>query len=181
MNPFQSASGTTVAVGNPFMQPASAGERKFPSMDDLYSRLVLMTPQKLEVVPKKEEHGGGEQERYTTDVVVLDGGHVEYGGEFDFGDLPCELDGMYIFNTPIIGALKGAHRKHTAVLGRVWRVPVKANRDKYPTREAIQAALDNWRIGMPKISFGWALGDFTQEDADLAMKYLDSKKADPFS
>lgn len=174
MNPFQSATGTTTAVGNPFMQPSSGGN--FPKIDDMFTRLVLLTPVKLEMVPKKPEHGGGEQERYTTDVVVLD------GGEFEFGELPHEIDGMYFSQANIVGALKGAARKFTAVLGRIQRQPIKADRPKYAIPGTDQLDLAKFEADLAKdrnLSFAWGIGHFSEADGELAMKYLESKNTPP--
>lgn len=168
-NPFQSAAGSTVAANNPFMQPASGGN--FPKIDDLFTRLVLMTPVKLDIVPKPEKFGGGTQERYTTDVVVLD------GGEFEFGELPYEIDGMYFSQANIVGALKGAQRKATAVLGRIQRQPIKDDRPKYTTPDG-KLDLAKFEADLAKdrnLSFAWGIGEFTDSDAALAMKYLESK------
>jgi len=169
-NPFQSAAGSTVAANNPFMQPASGGN--FPKIDDYFSRLVLLTPVKLETVPKAEKFGGGTQERFTADVVVLD------GGEFEFGELPYEVDGMYFSQANIVGALKGAQRKATAVLGRIQRQPIKDDRPKYTDAATGKLDLVKFEADLAKdrnLSFAWGIGEFTDADAALAMKYLENK------
>lgn len=173
MNPFQSATGATTAANNPFMQPVSGGN--FPKVEDLYSRLALLTPVKLETVPKQEKFGGGTQERYTTDVVVLD------GGEFEFGELPYVIDGMYFSQGNIVGALKGAARKFTAVLGRIQRQPIKEDRPKFTTPEGnvdlvkFEQALASDR----NLSFAWGIGPFNDADAEVAMRYVNSKNTPP--
>lgn len=174
MNPFQSATGATTAANNPFMQPVSGGN--FPKIDDLFTRLVLMTPVKLETVPKAEKFGGGTQERFTAEVVVLD------GGEFEFGELPYEVPSMYFSQANIVSALKAAHRKATPILGRIQRQPIKDDRPKYTVPGTDKYDLQKFEADLVKdrnLNFAWGIGEFTDADAELAMKYLESKAPAP--
>lgn len=64
----------------PFGAPA-APIAKRPRILDLYGRLLLIMPKKIETVPNKLAKVPGEmQDRMTADIVVLDGGPLAYGG-----------------------------------------------------------------------------------------------------
>ena len=65
--------------GDPFDAPAPQAARG-PRVRDMYGRLLLIIPHKLEEgVPNKMD-AGKLQDRMTADVVILDGGPIAFGG-----------------------------------------------------------------------------------------------------
>jgi len=76
---------------------------------------------------------------------------------------------------PIVKAAKEVLRRGNGdiILGRLWRFPQTGNKAKFPTRQAIEEALQNWRPGQPDVKYAWALETFTAEDAALATKFLE--------
>jgi hypothetical protein len=74
-DPFAGAGGD-----DPFSGPAPQQARG-PRLRDLYGRLLLIVPLKLEEgIPNRLSQNGGTQDRMTADVIVLDGGPIPYGG-----------------------------------------------------------------------------------------------------
>lgn len=63
---------------DPFSGPAPQQPRG-PRVRDMYGRLLLVIPHKLEDVPNRLQPGTT-QERMTADVIVLDGGPIAFGG-----------------------------------------------------------------------------------------------------
>lgn len=113
--PFPSA-----GAPDPFGGPAPRGDR--PKMRDLYGRLVLIMPKKLEagVATKWRDPVTQEvkrQDRLTMDIVVLDGGPLAYGGDptavppvphNKSAEVPVRFDGMYDSHTGIISQTRDA-------------------------------------------------------------------------
>lgn len=64
---------------DPFSGPAPAQARS-PRLRDVFGRLVLIIPHKLEEGIPNTLQPGTTQDRMTADVVILDGGQIEYGG-----------------------------------------------------------------------------------------------------
>jgi hypothetical protein len=64
---------------DPFDAPAPQ-EPKGPRIRDLYGRLLLIVPRKLEENIPNTREAGKFQDRMTADVVVLDGGTLHFGG-----------------------------------------------------------------------------------------------------
>lgn len=140
---------------------SGSGGGNYPKAADLFGALVMLTPIEVETVPGFE--GKGTAERLTADTVVLDG--------------PCqgEYPSMWWGQSPIVNAGKQSLRRDdgSIILGRLYRFPQAGNKEKYPTREAIETALAKWRPGKPEVRYAWALEKFTDEDQALAEKYLD--------
>jgi hypothetical protein len=80
----------TAATASPAATPFGNGEDPFsgpapqmvrgPRLREMYGRLLLLLPYKVETVPNRLDPAKGTQERMTADVVVLDGGPVQFGG-----------------------------------------------------------------------------------------------------
>lgn len=72
---------TPQATGDdPFDAPAPQRPRG-PRLQEMYGRLLLIIPHKLEEnVPNRLGKAGDTQDRLTADVVILDGGPINYGG-----------------------------------------------------------------------------------------------------
>lgn len=65
---------------DPFSGPAPQAPRG-PRLRDMYGRLILLVPHKLEEgIPNRLGPAGSVQDRLTADVVVLDGGPIAFGG-----------------------------------------------------------------------------------------------------
>lgn len=79
--PAQPATGSLAGdLDDPFMAPAPR-EARGPRLRDIYGRLLLIIPHKLEEgVPNRLNKKGETQDRMTADVVILDGGTIHYGG-----------------------------------------------------------------------------------------------------
>jgi hypothetical protein len=168
-DPFAQPSGNTAtATIDPFGQPTGGGT--YPKVADLFDALVLLTPVKVETVPKYRGKPGETQDRLTADLVILDGPRA---GE--------EYDSMWFGQIPIIKAAQTAMRKGVpSILGRVHRFPINEDKGKYADRHALEAAIASWRPGAGEPpSFAWALSPFDESDAQKARAYL-AGKASPF-
>lgn len=168
-NPFTQADGGSLPAGmeNPFLQPTS--NIKFPKFEQLFGRLIILMPRKLEVVPKYKKPEETE-ERMTADLVVLDGGPLN-----DDDNLPLQFDGMWINQQSIVGSLKGCLQKGAPTLGRAYRFPTKDSAADYPTRQAIEAGLNEHfasRGASPKPAFTWRLEQYTQDELAIAMQWF---------
>jgi hypothetical protein len=135
-----------------------------PKIPDLEGRLVVMVPRAfVDDAPKAKEYqkdaSDTTQDRYTADVIVLDGGPLtfEYPGQADdkgnrptltstVEDLPALFPGRWIFEQAIIGQLKkvdGSARP--MLLGVVRRGPQSKDRAAGKTFQDIAAAHEAWR------------------------------------
>jgi hypothetical protein len=119
--PAQSpAAGEVMAA---FADPSAIGGTR-PAVRDLVGRVVVIKPTRYEErVPGVDP--GTFQERITADVLILDGGHLEFGGNPTRGrpnllavNAPYLTQGMYISNTNIVGAVRDQTGKGV-VLGRI--------------------------------------------------------------
>lgn len=174
-NPFQQPTGGNTPSGNPFMQPPIGGA-KFPKVEQLFGRLVIMRAHKIEVVvknPKFAKEPGETEERATTDLVVLDGPPLPEPCEDE--PLPALFERMWINQGSIVGALKGGMKKGMPILGRVFRFPTKDSVVKFPTRQSIEEGFVAWAnagfIG-DKPLFSWRLEQYTEDELEVAMKWL---------
>lgn len=152
----------------------SGGGGSYPKLDELEGKLVLLKPSKVETVPKPAQFGGkpGEtQERLTSDCVVF-----EEDGSYEV------FDDMYFSQVGIVNPGKRAMKPGAKpfVLGRVTMFPTgdqkKAGVD---TPEKLKAARDEWMAGLKagkkgiqEPRYAWGLGDFSDEDVAIAMKYV---------
>lgn len=165
-DPFASASGATTATvapgEDPFAQPASSS---FPKLYEMFGCLLLIKPTELGKGPDYNDKTKL-VDRITADVTILDG---EPEGEWEVGQVISE---MYLSQASLIGVLKPALRKNGMILGRLHRAPTKDNKDKYPTPEALEAAMAKVKPGQPQINYTWKLAEFTPEDAAKARDFL---------
>lgn len=141
---------------NPFNAPAPVGGVR-PRVADIAGRMVAFTPTALALnVPGIK--AGTFQDRITTDVVVLDGGPLAFGGKPEKGiphtlviSTPCEFTGMYVSQTNMVGALRGSVGAGV-VLGRIVQgtTNVAGNNPPWnlapidPADPAYRMALDYW-------------------------------------
>jgi hypothetical protein len=119
--PAQSpAAGDVMAA---FADPSAIGGTR-PAVRDLVGRVVVIKPTRYEErVPGVDP--GTFQERITADVLILDGGRLEFGGNVGRGrpnllsvDAPFLTQGMYISNTNVVGAVREQVGRGV-VLGRI--------------------------------------------------------------
>ncbi|MDQ8047098.1 MAG: hypothetical protein REI11_21000, partial [Patulibacter sp.] len=163
------ALGQAVAAGAPI-----AGGGKGAALADMFGRLVMFFPLKLETVPRNPQYitdeqrrtGNVTQERLTATVVVLDDGQggmqpIQWGGKpyalppsphTNSDPLPYLRQGMRINQTQVIGQLTGALPQGPGatpgiVVGRV-------------TKRG------------PAQNDPWYLITATQQEVDLANQYL---------
>jgi len=115
---------------DPFDNPAPQQPRG-PRLRDMYGRLLLVIPHKVETVPNRLQPGTT-QDRMTADVVILDG-PCPYGGRPEatppvphdkLADVPHKTPRMYISGVGIISQCREALAKRQAggmgmVLGRL--------------------------------------------------------------
>lgn len=148
----------------PNFVPGSGGGN-FPKAVELFGELIMLTPIEIETVPGYE--GKGTVDRLTADTVVLT------------GDRQGEYPSMWWSQSPIVNAAKNVLRrgKGDIILGRLYRFPQSGNKAKFPTRQAIEKALAEWRPGSPDVKFAWALETFTAEDAAIATAFLNGERA----
>lgn len=77
--PAAPAAGDPFGGGDPFADPAPQ-EAQRPRLRDIYGRLLLIIPHKLEEGIPNRIQPGTTQDRMTADVIILDGGTIHYGG-----------------------------------------------------------------------------------------------------
>jgi hypothetical protein len=151
------------AGADPFAPPALQAER--PRILDLYGRLLLVIPKRLErgvasATLKNTDGSPQIQDRMTTDVIVLDGGPLDFGGKPEGAppiphtkrvDTPHRFTDMYVSSKGLVSQSREALAKREAgqpgmVLGRL-------------TREA----------GNNK---PWLLAPYNDAEANVARQYL---------
>lgn len=161
------------AGGDPFSGPAPQ-EARGPRLRDIYGRLVLLVPHKLEVgVTSQFKNPDGSpqtQDRMTTDVIVLDGGTIQYGGKPEkvppiphtkTAEVPHRTVRMYISSAGLVSQCRDALAARLAgkpgmVLGRLTR------------------GSDSGKGEPP-----WLLTPPTEDDKNIARRYLAT--VDPFA
>lgn len=193
---------------DPFATPEdSKGGGSFepsPFFDAIPGRLVALIPRKFEPEAKKRadrvEAGGKDtEERYTADMVVLDGGPVTFWynekqegseervpTEKTIDALPHLFPGTWRTEGRVIGRLKkvdGGARP--ILLGRVRRVPQKDDAAKGATMASIESAWAAWEKrgkNGPRPKFSWDVipDGLTDADKALAASWWKAAQADGF-
>jgi hypothetical protein len=151
---------------------------KFPKVEDLEGKLLLIKPDKIETVRNRFDKDGSKPtvERATADVTVFE----------EDGTHETHLD-MYLSQTVLLNACISALKpgRKPMVLGRLEKVATKDTQEKLKidgTPEAFAAARAEW---LKKGGKGteprhvWVLATFTPEDAQAARSYLAT--LDPFA
>lgn len=175
---------TETNVGDPFAtaEDTKGGGGSFtptPFFDALAGRLIALIPRSFDKeAPKRadrvETGGATTEERYTVDMVVLDGGDLTYwynkkveGSEdrvptemtIPAADLPMLYTGVWRTEGNVIGRLKkidGTARP--ILLGVVRRIPRAKAKGKGVTTEAVEAAYAAWEArgkNGPRPEFSW--------------------------
>lgn len=156
--------------GDPFSGPAPQQARG-PRLRDLYGRLLLLVPQKLEQGIPNRLQPGTTQDRMTADVIVLDGGLISYGGRPEAtppmphdktAAVPHRTPSMFISSAGLISQCREALARRAQgqpgmVLGRLTTGNAKEPGQNAP----------------------WLLTPPTEEDKQAARQYLAS--VDPFA
>ena len=137
----------------------------FPKIEEMEGRLLLVKPSKVEYKVKGKF---GEQTRVTADVVILD----------DPEEGVVEHEDMYLSQKGLTGMLEKCLKpgsKHPYVLGRLQMTATKdwaeAAEKGGGIGELLKAYFAKGGKG-EKPQFFWDLADFTDEDANLARRYL---------
>lgn len=153
---------------DPFDGPAPQSSR--PRVRDMYNRLVLIRPHRLEEGLPNRLEPGKTQDRMTADVIVLDGGPLHYGGAPEkipavphdkTAPVPFKVDRMYLSQAGLISQSRQALAKRLRgepgmVLGRLT------------TGEAKGDASPPWLLTQP-----------TEAEKQIARTYLAT--VDPFA
>lgn len=141
-----------------------------PRLRDIYGRLLILIPHKVETVPNRLGKPGETQDRMTADVIVLDGGTLHYGGKPEemppvphdkVAQAPVKFDRMFISSVSLISQARNALEarrtgKPGMVLGRLGK------------------GEDTGKGNPP-----WLLAKATEEDKTLGRAWLASN--DPFT
>lgn len=184
-----------------------------PFLDALPGRLVAMVPRAFDPEAKKRadriEPGQKDtEERYTVDMVVLDGGELRFwtsqkkkldNGSFSDteretvevvvpeDEIPKLYTGVWRTEGNIVGALKKIDGKARPVLlGRVRRGPQAPDKRKGVTTEQVEAAYEAWEKrgkNGPKPKFSWFVDVSVVTDADraIARQWLTKARAEGFT
>lgn len=183
--------GATVDEDDPFAtaEEGKAGGGVFeptPKIPDLAGRLVAMIPRKFTDKAIKAERfqknaDDKYQDRYTVDLVVLDGGDLSFfamvkeGDEtvekeitVPAGELPKMWQGSWIFQLALIGQLrKVAGGPRPVLLGRMRRGPLAKNRgsQSFDSVEAAWSAWDKRGRRGTEPDYSWQVDTEIPEDA----------------
>lgn len=130
--PAQSPPGAIVG----FVDPDRVGATR-PAIRDMIGRVVVIRPTRLERDVQNPTEPGKTQDRITADVLVLDGGPMEFGGNLARHKpltmtvpTPFLVKAMYISNTNIVKAVEEQVGRGV-VLGRIT-VGVASNPQQNP-------------------------------------------------
>lgn len=175
-----------------------------PFFDAIPGRLVALVPRRFEPEAKKRadriEPGGKDtEERYTADMVVLDGGPLTfwYSKKIDGSEereptektietLPHLFPGTWRTEGRVVGRLKKvADGAKPILLGRVTRVPQAADRAKGATVASVTAAYAAWEKrgkNGPRPKFSWDVipDELTADDHALALAWYRSAVTEGF-
>lgn len=169
-DPFASAPASPEAK-DPFTDPSAGGGSR-PKMADMYGRLLLISPEKIDQQPSLND-ASKMVDRLTATVVIVDPGQVAFGGNPQeippiphtmFEDAPYKVDSMFISAVGVVNQCRDALRARelktggsTMVLGRLKKGEQKDSTKKAP----------------------WRLEPASEEDKELARAYLNSQN--PFA
>jgi hypothetical protein len=173
-----------------------------PKLEDLEGRLVVMVPRAFtDEAPKpkqfQKDPTDTTQDRYTADVIVLDGGPLsfEYPGPDDgkgnramldtTTDVPVVFPGKWVFEQAVIGQLKRVDgTARPMLLGVVRRGPQSADRKAGKGFEDIAQAFAAWRKnprGNPP-KFSWQIDvAITPDQKAMALAWWKQAQAAGFS
>lgn len=188
-------------VVDPFASPEDLAARwePAPKIPDLVGRLVAFIPREYtDKASKPEQFRRGPddlyQDRYTADLVVLDGGDLTWWGTEKVGEsttdreykisaseLPRLFRGIWIFQLALIGQLRRVHGgPRPILLGRVRRGPTVKARAAGETFASIEAAYAAWeqrgRKGKEP-DYSWQVDtNISPADREVALRWWQSAK-----
>jgi hypothetical protein len=171
--------------------------------EDIEGRMVIMVPKSYRddaPIPEAFNPKEGEtREEYRVDLVVLDGGALEY--EYNFKEnkdaepvkktmtvteFPHTALGQTVVQGQLIRALKGAAKEGKFLYGVMIRVPQLRDQKLYPTPEALAAARKEWIAKLssgkvtPEPRYTWGLDErpeaLTPERLSLAGQWWEQEK-----
>lgn len=175
-DPFASATaGNTTA--DPFGQkPSEVKTSSFPTMEDLYGKLVVIQPTKLETGLPDPFNKDKTRDRVTADLTVID---VESPAK------SVTHKDMYVSQGSLIGQIKGLIETRGMLLGKVRRFPARNSPDTTPLTgttvndpDSTDLLMAEWlQAGAKgnKPSFAWKLQDFTETEKSVALEWFRSK------
>lgn len=148
------------APDDPFALPSSVSTSDYPKFEELYGKLLVMQPTKLENVPDIN-NPGKMKDRMTTDVTVID--------PMDPAKSRTYTD-MYVSNA-IVGKLKLMLPLRKMLVGVLRRGKSQQTPAGINTPEEVDAALAK----NPRLSFAWFLEDPSPEQMNLIRAWYASK------
>lgn len=197
-DPFAKQSEAAAAAG-----PAAGQWDPRVPFDAIEGRMVIMVPKSYRddaPIPEAFNPKPGEvREEYRVDLVVLDGGPLEYEYTFkaskdaepekktmQVAEFPHTARGQNIAQGQLIRALKGAAKEGKFLYGVMTRVPQLRDQKIYPDPEALAAARYQW-IEMLKVGkttaeprYTWGLDErpaaLTPERLNLAGAWWEQEK-----
>ncbi len=202
-----------VNMADPFARQSEAAAAAGPiggqwdpriPFDAIEGRMVIMVPKSYRddaPVPEAFNPKEGEvREEYRVDLIVLDGGPLEY--EYNFKEskdsepvkktmtvteFPHTARGQNIAQGQLIRALKGAAKEGKFLFGVMTRVPQLRDQKAYPTPEALAEARKTWIANLsagkvtPEPRYTWGLDErpqaLTPERLTLAGQWWENEKA----
>lgn len=166
---------------DPFGQPVRRAS-KYPKAEDLEGSLLLIKPEKVELVPNRFAKAPTDAQftkRATADTVVLGPAGTE------------EYPAMYWSQTVIVDACEEALKEGAKpwVLGRLVKVATKDTREALEIDNSPEAYATARAAWLKKGGKGteprgvWILADYDEPDAQRARDYIASlnKAKDPFA
>jgi hypothetical protein len=194
--PFGAQQPVTAPGGvSPFGAPAPAIARA-PRMIDMYEpragvgRLLLLVPLKQETITRQKMVNGVPttvtSTRVTTDVIILDGPPIQYGGKPEdprqptphtkSADIPAVFEEVWVENVALVNAMREALTARATGSGS-WMILGKLH-----LGQAKDGNNAPWLIGRPDITASGERGQIHEplpEWVDLANRFLASPAAVP--
>jgi len=200
-------------MANPFrttqeVAPAGGQFDPFVPHTQLLGRMIVMVPKSFtDQDPKKEEYGGGVQDRWTVDIVVLDGGPLTFdyttketkdGPEvkktMNVTEFPATFRGQWERHPQLVGALNGADKEGAFIYGVYSMVPTAADARGGLTIEKLAENTEQWYADIaarkpgtpasaPRHTFNLDSRPhiMTQERINLALAWWEQEKANRLS
>lgn len=196
-NPFATAAEVTPQGGGQF--------DPFVPNAYLEGRMLVMVPKRFtDTDPKPESMGGGLRDKWTVDVVILDGDPFTFTyktkesreateyveKEMTVDSFPATFRGQSIWGGQLIAALNGANKEGKFIYGVFTKVPTKQDERAGKTIESVNAEIAQWRKdiadGKPGVSSNMPRHTYnldsrpevlTQDRINRAMAWWEQEKA----
>jgi hypothetical protein len=166
-DPFASASasaaGNATAATDPFGQkPSEVKTSDYPSIEELYGKLIVIQPSKLERGLPNKFDSEKPRDRLTADVTVINVDNPKASETYR---------DMYFSQGAIIGQTKNLIDTKGMLLGTLRRHRAPQTPDGINTPDEVEAGLAK----NPRMSFAWKLSDFTEDEKAKALEWYRSK------